>query len=60
MIPQYSPSCYDSAIRNPLVVFHPPLFIEGCRTGDRRNRAIVGPNGPKNAVDDVKAMTVNA
>ena len=39
---------------------HPPLYIDGCRTGGRRNRAIVGPNGPKNAVDDVKAMTVNA
>jgi len=40
------PSCYDSAMQNPLVVLI-NLNIDGCRTGWRRNRAIVGPNGPK-------------
>jgi len=35
----------------------PPLYIYGCRTGGRRSGAIVG---PKNEVDDVKVVTVNA
>jgi hypothetical protein len=46
-------------MRNPLVLLiH--LYIDGCRTGGRRNGAIVGPNGPKNEVDDVKVVTVSA
>ena len=43
--------------------FHQPLYIDRCLTGAGRNggiRAIVGPHGPKNQVDDVQVVTVNA
>jgi hypothetical protein len=63
MIPQYSPSYDDSAMRNPLVLLihlYIYIYIDGCRTGVRGNGAIVGPTGPKNEVDNVKVVTVNA
>jgi hypothetical protein len=59
MIPQYSAVLLRFRDAESSRSSHPPLYIDGCRTGVRRNGAIVGPNGPKNAVDYVKAVTVN-
>ena len=39
------------------------MYTNRCLTGAGRNcgiRAIVGPHGPKNQVDDVQVVTVNA
>jgi hypothetical protein len=62
MIPQDSPSYYDSAMRNLLVLLIYLLYIDRCGPGVGRNcgmRAIVGPNGPKNEIDDVQGVAVN-